>query len=146
MELTAQLAVLFLPLDRMSDTRGKDPYLHTQSPEKAKLLGTWRTSFEQRGFFTKVIFDVELTAAEQPPSKELGRFDYLTFTFDSKELAEQFNAAFRRAFKICSEKQVGPGQFSRRACQQPLTALILQPSRTSQLNLVESIDSAEGKH
>jgi hypothetical protein len=103
-ELTPQVALLFLPLDRMSDTRGKGPYLHTNNPEKAKRLGTWRTSFEQKGFFTKVIFEMELTAAEQPPAKELGRFDYLTFTFDSKEIAEQFNAAFRQAIKTCSNK------------------------------------------
>lgn len=103
-ELTPQLTLVFLPLSKMSDTRGKGPYLHTDDPEKAKLLGSWSTSFEQRGFFSKVIFDVELTAAEEPHTKEIGRFEHVTFTFDSKELAEQFNAAFRQAIKICTSK------------------------------------------
>ena len=103
-ELTPQLALLFLPLNRMSDKRGKGPYLHTKDQNNAKLAGTWRTSFDQKGFFRRSIFDMELTAAEQPQTKELGHFGYLTFTFDSKELAEQFNAAFRSAISICNSK------------------------------------------
>lgn len=103
-ELTPQLALVFLPLSKMSDKRGKAPFLHAEDPEKAKLLGSWRTSFEQRGFFSKVIFDVKLIAAEEPHPQELGSFDHVTFTFDSKELAEQFNAAFRQAIKICTSK------------------------------------------
>lgn len=103
-EVKPQLALLFLRLDRMSDRRGKGPYVHTKDQEKANLLGPWRTSFEQKGFFSRVIFEMELIAAEQPQTKELGRFHYLTFTFDSKELAEQFNTMFRRAITICGSK------------------------------------------
>jgi len=103
-ELTPQLALLFLPLNRMSDKRGKGPYLQTEDQEKAKLLGPWRTSFDQKGFFRRSIFELELTAAEQPQTKELGSFDYLTFNFDSKDLAEQFNAAFRSAIRICNTR------------------------------------------
>jgi hypothetical protein len=103
-ELTPQLALLYLPLNRMSDTRGKGPYLQTNDQQKAKLLGPWRTSFDQKGFFRRSIFELELTAAEQPQTKELGSFGYLTFNFDSKDLAEQFNAAFRSAIRICNAK------------------------------------------
>ena len=104
-ELTPQLAMVFLPLDRMSNTRGKGPYLHTKDQDKARLVGAWRTSFEQNGFFRKTIFDAELTAAEQSQTKELGHFTSLTFTFDSQVLAEQFNVVFRRAITICSSKK-----------------------------------------
>ena|ERR1051325_1344624 len=102
-KLTPQVASLFLSLNRMSD-RGKAPYLHTDDPDKAKLLGSWRTIFDNKGFILHEIFGMELTAAEQPHTKELAHFNYLTFTFDNKELAEQFNAAFRRAIKICGSK------------------------------------------
>ena len=103
-ELTPQLALLYLPLNKMSDKRGKGPYLQRKDQDKAKLLGSWRTSFDQKGFFRRSIFELELTAAEEPQTKELGRFDYVTFNFDSKELAEQFNAAFRSAIRICNAK------------------------------------------
>lgn len=36
--------------------------------------------------------------------RSTGGLGYLTFTFDSKELAEQFNAAFRSAISICNSK------------------------------------------
>lgn len=103
-ELTPQLALLYLPLDRISVNRGKGPYLQTKDQEKTKLRGPWRTSFDQNGFFRHSIFDLELTSAEQPQTKELGHFDYLTFNFDSKDLAEQFDAAFRSAIRICNAK------------------------------------------
>jgi len=103
-ELAPQLALVFLPLSKMSDKRGKGPYLQTDDQAKAKLLGSWRTSFEKGGFFTQPIFDVELTAAEEPHAKEVGSFDYVTFAFDNKQLAEQFNAALRRAITMCSGK------------------------------------------
>lgn len=103
-ELTPQIALVFLPLSKMSDKRSKGLLFHTEDQEKAKLLGSWRTSFNKGGFFSQPIFDVELTAAEEPHTKELGSFDYVTFSFDSKDLAEQFNEAFRRAITICTSK------------------------------------------
>jgi hypothetical protein len=103
-ELTPQLAMVFLPLDRMSDKRGKGPHLFKKDHEYAKSVGTWQTSYEQRGFFNKSIFDVELTAAEQSQTKELAHFDYLTFTFETREFAQQFDSAFRQAIKICANK------------------------------------------
>jgi hypothetical protein len=103
-ELTPQLATVFLSLDRMSDKRGKRPHLLTKDHKHGKSGGWWQASYEQHGFFNKMIFDAELTPAEQPQTKELGHFDYLSFTFESRELAEQFDAAFRRAIKICANK------------------------------------------
>jgi hypothetical protein len=103
-ELTPELALLFLPLDRMSERKGKGPHLQTGDQQKTKLLKTWQTTFDQKGLLRRSIFEMELTAAEQPQIKELGSFGYLSFSFDSKELAEQFNAAFRQAIRICGNK------------------------------------------
>ena len=103
-ELTPQLALLFLRLDKMSDKRGKKPYVYSTDPQKIKLLGGYRTKFDQSGFFHRMIFEMELTATDQAKTKELGHFDYITFTFVDKNLAEQFNVAFRLAIKRCNSK------------------------------------------
>ena len=103
-ELTPQLALLFLPLNRISDSKGKGPSSQTEDRDKPKLLKPWRTTFDEKGFFRHSIFQMELTAAEQPQIKELANFDHLSFSFDSQELAEQFNAAFRQAIKICANQ------------------------------------------
>ena len=47
---------------------------------------------------------MELTSTDQPPTKEYGDFDYLSFSFDNKDLAEQFTIAFSRAIKACISK------------------------------------------
>jgi len=103
-ELTPQLATVFVSLNRMSDKRGKSPHLLSNDRKYGKSGGWWQANYEQHGFFNKRIFDAELTPAEPPQTKELGHFDYLTFTFESRDLAEQFDAAFRHAIKICSNK------------------------------------------
>ena len=102
-ELTPQLATVFLSLDRMSDKRGKSPHLLSNDRKNGKSAGWWQANYEQHGFFNKLIFDAELTPAEPPQTKELGHFDYLTFTFESRELAQQFDAAFRHAIKLCNK-------------------------------------------
>lgn len=102
--LTPQVAMVYVSLYRMSDKRGRKPHLLSNDRKNGKSAGWWQTNYEQRGFFTNLIFDAELTSVEQPQTKELGSFDYLTFNFESRELAEQFNAAFRRAIKLCPNK------------------------------------------
>jgi hypothetical protein len=101
-ELTPQLATVFVSLDRMSDKRGKSPHLLSKDRKNGKSGGWWQANYEQHGWFNKRVFDAELTPAEPSQEKELGHFDYLNFTFESRELAEQFDTAFRRAIKICS--------------------------------------------
>ena len=93
------IALLFIPLDRLSLKKGKGPYRHTSNPDKARLLGTWRTEFKSN----RSQEDVALTLSEPAhPSKLLvWQAETLTFTFDSKETSEKFNAAFRQAIKIC---------------------------------------------
>lgn len=103
-KLTPQLAVVYVSLNRMSDRRGKKPHLLSNDRKNGKSAGWWQANYEQHGFFNKLIFDAELTSVEGPQTKELGHFDFLSFTFESRELAEQFNTAFRRAIKICTNK------------------------------------------
>ncbi len=101
-KLTAQSAVLFIPLNKMRES--KKPYQYTKKAEEAKLLGTWRTKFKEKAFFLRFVFQMEITAAEDPELKGKMRAETLTFTFDDKDESERFDAAFRQAIKLCSAK------------------------------------------
>jgi hypothetical protein len=95
---------LFMWLERVSYTKGKAPYRLTKNPEKAKLLGTWRTKFTYRGFFARDVFSMSFSDPEQGPMREVMDTTTLTFTFDDRDAAERFNAAFRQAIKLCQSK------------------------------------------
>lgn len=101
--LTPRSAVVFIPLDKMSH-KNKGPYRLTKNPEEAKVLGTWRTKFQPKGFFVRNIFGMELYAAQPGEITERTDAETLTFTFDDKEMSEKFNAAFRQAVRICTAK------------------------------------------
>jgi hypothetical protein len=101
-KLTPQSAVLFIPLDKMR--YGKKPYQHTKNPEQAKLLGTWRTKFKEKGFLKRFVFQMEITAVEDPGLKGKMKAATLTFTFDDKEESQRFNAALRQAIGLCARK------------------------------------------
>ena len=92
-------AELFIPLNRLSITKGRKPFRHTSDPQKAQLLGTWRTEFKS----SKSLDDVVLTVFDSGKTAKLGvwKADTLTFTFDKKETSEKFDTAFRQAIKIC---------------------------------------------
>lgn len=92
-------AELFIPLNRLSLTKGRKPFRHTYDPQKAQLLGTWRTEFKS----SKPLEDVVLTVFDSAGTAKLGvwKGDTLTFTFDNKETSEKFDTAFRQAIKIC---------------------------------------------
>ena len=92
-------AELFIPLNRLSLTKGRKPFRHTSDPQKAQLLGTWRTEFKS----SKPLEDVVLTVFDSAGTAKLGvwKGDTLTFTFDNKETSEKFDTAFRQAIKIC---------------------------------------------
>ena len=92
-------AELFIPLNRLSLTKGRKPFRHTSDPQKAQLLGTWRTEFKS----SKSLEDVVLTVFDSAGTSKLGvwKGDTLTFTFDNKETSEKFDTAFRQAIKIC---------------------------------------------
>lgn len=92
-------AELFIPLNRLSLTKGRKPFRHTSDPQKAQLLGTWRTEFKS----SKSLEDVVLTVFDSAGTAKLGvwKGDTLTFTFDNKETSEKVDTAFRQAIKIC---------------------------------------------
>ena len=96
-------AELFIPLNRLSITKGRKPFRHTSDPQKAQLLGTWRTEFKSN----KSLEDVVLTVFDSARTAKLGvwKADTLTFTFDNKETSEKFDTAFRQAIKICQPIQ-----------------------------------------
>lgn len=101
-KLTAHSADLFIPLDKMR--YGRKPYQHTKNPEQAKLLGTWRTKFKEKGFFLRFVFQMEVTALEDPGLKRKIKAATMTFTFDDKEESERFNSAIRQAIGLCTKK------------------------------------------
>lgn len=101
-DLTPYPAELYIRLNRMSYKKGKKPYLHTKNPDEAKLLGSWRTEFKEKGgrdVLLIVVFD-------SPPGVGRDQMygDSVTFTFDSKDMSEQFYAAFRQAIRLCAAK------------------------------------------
>ena len=98
------VAELYIPLYRLSPGKGREPYRHTQDPEQARLLGTWRTEFKHKGFFARHDVGISYFPAAQRESKVYMDGETLTFTFDSKEMSEQFDAAFRQAIKLCKAK------------------------------------------
>ena len=98
-------AELEIRLDEMGPAKGKAPYRHTKNPEKAKLIGAWRTEYKYKSFWRRRVVG-ELTLFSMESKERLGSWDgvTLTFTFDSKEMSEKFDAAFRRAIRLCNEK------------------------------------------
>jgi len=99
----AVIADLWLQLHRLSPTKGRSPYRYTKDPQKARLLGVWRTNYQYRGTFSRTIIGLTLYS---PEWKEPQRWEgpSLAFIFDDKETSQQFDAAFRRAITLCKQK------------------------------------------
>jgi hypothetical protein len=95
-------AELFVPLARLSDKKGRRPYRHTSNPEKSRLLGTWRTEFKSKRSREEALLTLYLPGH----TEKIGGWaaETLTFTFDSREMSEQFDAAFRHAVRLCRTK------------------------------------------
>jgi hypothetical protein len=92
-------AQLFIPLNRLSITKGRKTFRHTSDPQKAQLLGTWRAEFKSNRSQDEVV--LTLFDSKQPSKLVVWKADTLTFTFDNKETSEKFDTAFRQAIKIC---------------------------------------------
>ena len=105
-DVTPYPAELYIRLNRMKPERGKGPQLHTKDPAKAKLLGSWRTKFKEKGGRSRPQDVLLIVVLDSPPEggrdEMLG--DTITFTFDNKQRSEQFNVAFRQAIKLCTSK------------------------------------------
>ncbi|HEV8431090.1 MAG TPA: hypothetical protein VGQ41_24515 [Pyrinomonadaceae bacterium] len=76
---------------------------YTKDPEKVRLLGAWRTEFKYNGWFSRTMVGLTLSSAEW---KEPQRWEgmNLAFSFDTKEMSEKFDAAFRQAIRLCRSK------------------------------------------
>lgn len=94
-------AELYIPLDRLSTNKGKGPHRHTSNPDKAQLLGTWRTEFKSNRSQDDVV--LTLFAPGQSTKLAVWQAETLTFTFDSKEASEKFTTGFRKAIQICRQ-------------------------------------------
>lgn len=95
-------ADLQIKLNKLRYEPAKAPYHHTKNPDTAKVFGSWRTKFKKdKG--QDVLF---LLVHAYPPEygMESMRGNTLTFTFDSQEMSERFDAAFRQAIKLCKDK------------------------------------------
>ena len=92
---------VYLHLQELSARNGKAPYRHTKDLDKAKLLGTWRTEFTYRGFFSQSPIGVAFFAPGTRESKGSRSLQTVTFTFEDKEMAERFNSALREAIRLC---------------------------------------------
>jgi hypothetical protein len=92
-------AELRIPLERLSLKKGKGPYRHTSNPDKALLLGTWRTEFKSNRSGEDVV--LTLYTPGQTEKSAVWKAETLTFTFNDKETSDKFTAAFRQAIKIC---------------------------------------------
>lgn len=107
----------FIPLQELK--ANKAPYQYTKKAEKAALLGTWRTEFKLKSDF--VLFPrfpsrdeikeamkngmrIETKSAKQNGEIDKMYGDELTFTFDDKQMSENFYAAFSRSITLCKGK------------------------------------------
>lgn len=105
---------LFIPLQKLKAK--KAPYRHTKKTDQANLLGTWRTEFTRKFEFFIIptrkrmkslledMMEIEIIGAEPDGGNDSMNGDTLTFTFDDKQVSENFYAVFRQAIILCKEK------------------------------------------
>jgi hypothetical protein len=108
---------LYIALDLLSYKKMKDSYRLTDKKEKSDLLGTWQTKFYGKGdkiditklkyripsVKTDITYDLlmEIVGSGVSGGEERMGADYITFTFDDKDLSDKFYAVFRRAIELC---------------------------------------------
>ena len=94
---------LWVQLHRMSPDKGKRTHSYTKDPEKVRLLGAWKSEFKYKGWSSNTMAELKVHYPQgEKPQKWQGY--NIAFSFDSKELSEQFEAAFRRAIRLCRAK------------------------------------------
>jgi len=104
----------FIPLQKLK--ANKAPYRHTKKADQANLLGTWRTEFKRKSEFLiipskekmKLLLDnlmkIEIVGAGKDRRNDSMNGDEITFTFDDKQMSENFYAAFSRAITLCRDE------------------------------------------
>ncbi len=97
------IADVWVQLNRMGADKGRHTHRYTKDKEKVRLLGPWRTEFSYNGWFSRTMVGLTLSSPEwKKPQRWEGL--NLAFTFDTREMGEQFDAAFRQAIKLCRKK------------------------------------------
>jgi hypothetical protein len=97
------IADVWVQLNRMGADKGRHTYRYTMDKEKVRLLGAWRTEFSYNGWFSRTMVGLTLSSPEwKKPQRWEGL--NLAFTFDTREMGEQFDAAFRQAIRLCRKK------------------------------------------
>lgn len=97
------VADVWVQLNRMSPTKGRHTHRYTKDPEKVRLLGAWRTEFTYKGWFSRTMVGLTLHSAEwKEPQRWDGR--NLAFIFETREMSEKFDSAFRHAIRLCRSK------------------------------------------
>ena len=94
------VADVWVQLDRMSPNKGKHTHRYTTNPEKARLAGAWRTDFSYTGWSSRTIVGLTLSSREWKEPQRWNGLN-LAFAFDTKEMGENFDAAFRQAIRLC---------------------------------------------
>ena len=94
---------VWVQLNRMSWDKGRRTHRFTNDPQTMSLLGAWRTEFRYYGWFSRTIVGLTLNSPEWKEPQHWEGMN-IAFTFDSKDMSEKFDAAFRRAIKLCRSK------------------------------------------
>ncbi len=107
-------AEFFIPLGKLKSN--KAPFQHTKNAEKTALFGTWRTEFIRKFEFmiiptrAKMVdflenrMKIDVIGSRPDGENDTMTGDELTFTFDDKQMSEDFYSAFGRAIDLCKEK------------------------------------------
>lgn len=97
------IANVWVQLNRMGADKGRHIHRYTKDKEKVRLLGAWRTEFSYNGWFSRTMVGLTLSS---PQWKEPQHWEglNLAFTFDTREIGEEFDAAFRQAIRLCRKK------------------------------------------
>ena len=95
------VAELHVPLDRLSATKGKSAKSAHQKPENVRLYGAWGAEYKYKGIVAKSPVGLFMFPAGLRESRKYYEGESVTFTFDSREQSLRFDAAFRRAIKLC---------------------------------------------
>jgi hypothetical protein len=96
-------ARLVMSLERLNATKGGPPRRYTAPRDQAEPLGKWRTRFSYGGFFARSPISMSIYDPERG-MKEIFTAGSVTMIFDDQETSKRFDAAFRRAIKLCHGK------------------------------------------
>lgn len=87
----------------MSADKGKRTHRHTNNPEKLRLLGAWKSDYKYKGWSSNTMAELKVHYPEQETPQKWQGYQ-IAFTFETKELSEQFDEAFRQALRVCRSK------------------------------------------